>query len=446
MKRIAIILLVLNAPVCRGEDGLDRREPMKVSLKRAIEIGTSAEGNAGIQLADEAVKEAQARSAEARATLLPDISGSIGAQNETRSLAAIGLTADGQMARIGLPRSVGPYNLTDARMSASQTLLDLGALRRYQSSKAGVSAERHGRGAAVDHAAGTIARAYVAALRADAGYEAAEANVALANAVLAQAINRNRAGTGTGVEVTRAEVELANEQQRLIASANDQTRTRLELLRAMGRPLDITIELTDRLSMVTVESANVSYSLGFALEQRADWKSQNERDRAAGAAASAAKMDRLPTVSAFTDYGATGTGPDASSPTRTYGVALKLPVFDGGRRGAKVAESRAQLRQEQIRTRDLRDQIELDVRVALDALRSAEKEVSAAEEGLALAEKELAQARKRYEAGMADSLEVTDARTRLARARDNRVQALYRHNLARIAYSEAIGTILQIAA
>jgi outer membrane protein len=62
-----------------------------------------------------------------------------------------------------------------------------------------------------------------------------------------------------------------------------------------------------------------------------------------------------------------------------------------------------------------------------------------------LAEKDLSQARKRYEAGVADSLEVTDARTRLARARDNRVQALYRHNLARIAYSEAIGTILQIA-
>jgi outer membrane protein TolC len=40
-----------------------------------------------------------------------------------------------------------------------------------------------------------------------------------------------------------------------------------------------------------------------------------------------------------------------------------------------------------------------------------------------------------------NSIEVTDAQTRLARARDNRVNALYNYNLARIDLGTAMGTI-----
>jgi outer membrane protein TolC len=89
----------------------------------------------------------------------------------------------------------------------------------------------------------------------------------------------------------------------------------------------------------------------------------------------------------------------------------------------------------------LRDQIELDVRLALDGMHSADAQVKTAEEGLTLAENELAQAERRYKAGVTNSIEVTDAQTRLARARDNRINALYNYNLARIDLGAAMGTI-----
>ena len=107
------------------------------------------------------------------------------------------------------------------------------------------------------------------------------------------------------------------------------------------------------------------------------------------------------------------------------GISVRVPIFDGGRRDARRAESASQYRQEQVRTSDLKEQIELDVRLALDALRSAEEQVKVAKEGLELAENELAQARRRYDAGVASRLEVTDAQTRLERARDNQIAALY---------------------
>ena len=58
-----------------------------------------------------------------------------------------------------------------------------------------------------------------------------------------------------------------------------------------------------------------------------------------------------------------------------------------------------------------------------------------------LAENELAQAQRRYQAGVTNSIEVTDAQTRLDRARDNQIAALYDYNLARLDLATATGTI-----
>ncbi len=144
-------------------------------------------------------------------------------------------------------------------------------------------------------------------------------------------------------------------------------------------------------------------------------------------------------MAAFGDYGTIGTGLENAMPTRTYGISVKVPLFDGGRRDARREESNSQYRAEKVRTNDLREQIELDVRLALDALQSAEDEVKVAREGLNLAENELAQARRRYDAGVTNSIEVTDAQTRLERARDNQTAAVYGHNLARIDLAQAMG-------
>ena len=60
------------------------------------------------------------------------------------------------------------------------------------------------------------------------------------------------------------------------------------------------------------------------------------------------------------DYGTIGSSMDNALPTRTYGVQVRVPVFDGGRRDARRAESESQYRQERTRTRDLREQVELE--------------------------------------------------------------------------------------
>jgi outer membrane protein len=433
---LAVLLL---AAACQAQT---QAPVVRLSLKRAVEIALSPEeGNTRVQLAAEMVKQAQARSAQARASLLPDFEASVATQNLTRSLAAMGIRIQVPIPGFTFPDRVGPFSVYDARATMTTNLFDFGAIRRYQASRTGIRAAEAESDGARDQVASLAARAYIAALRAGAQLEAARANVTLGEALLSLAENQKAAGTGTGIEVTRARAQLANQKQQALVAETARTRAHLQLLRALNLRLEAQVELTDRLVYAPHEAVTAEQAVKTALETRADLKAQRRREDAAGETYSSVKYERLPSVVGFADYGAIGASTDHMLPTRTYGVSLRVPVFDGGRRDARRVETGSQLRQERIRAKDLAAQIELEVRTALDALRSAEDQVKVAEEGLTLSENELAQAERRYKAGVANSLEVTDAQTRLERARDNRIAALYAFNQAGIELAQATGTI-----
>ena len=447
MHRYLPLILFLTVPFAARAEDIPPRGPLRLSLKHAVEVSLSPEGNTYIQLSNESVRQAKSRSAQARSAFLPDVEAQAGQQSTMRSLAALGLNigiADLNLPfRLDVPSVVGPYNVVDVRATVTQSVFDFANIRRYQASRAAVRASQSDRGHADNAVSATVAKAYLAALRADADVEAGQANTSLAEAVLKQSQNQKDAGTGTGIEVTRAKVQLSNEQQRLLVAKNQRTKAYLQLLRAMGLNLATELELTDKLSFQPVDPVTVEQARAEALKTRPDVKAQEARENAARLNASAVKLERLPNMVAFADYGTTGINGTAVSllPTRDYGFGLRVPIFDGGRRDARRAETASQYRQERVRTNDLREQVELDIRTALDSLHSAREQFQVAQEGLTLAESELTQARRRYAAGFASNLEVTDAQTRLERARDNQIAALFGYNVARIDLGQAMGNV-----
>lgn len=435
--RYIVLVLGMTATLAAEERG-----PLSLSLKRAVEIATSQEGSTPIQLSAESLKQAELRSKEARAALLPDVEGAFSYENRTANLAAMGISLTRlPFPGFEFPTFVGPFLTMDARASVTQSVFDVSSIRKFQASKVGVSAARSDSESASEQVAAVVARAYLGAVRADTDVETAQANVMLSQAVLRQAENQKNAGTGTGIEITRARVQLANDQQRLLVTENARRAAHLQLLRAMGVRLDTEVQLTDGLQYVAVDALTLENARAQALRDRPDYKAQQEREANARLMVSATVMERLPSLAAFGDYGSSGSAFSNSLPTRTYGISLKVPLWDGARRDARRAESASQHRAEAIRTNDVREQIELDVRLALDALSSAQDQVKVAKDGLDLAESELEQARRRYQAGISDSLEVTDAQTRLERARDNQTAALYNYNVARIDLAQAMGVV-----
>lgn len=416
--------------------------PLPLSLARAVDIALEPEGSARVALAEQSIRQAEIRMSQAKAAFMPRIDGTIQDRNQTVNLRTFGFDFGGAaFPGFSFPGIVGPFSVLDLRASAQQPVLDFTTIRRYKASRSGIDAARADREVTRDEVANQVARSYLAALRADAALRSVQANLALSEALLVSAQSLKDAGTGTGIEVTRAQVQLANDRQRFTVAENDRRRAVLQLLRAMGLDLARPVELTGVLEFQAVDVAALETSLNRAQSQRAEMIAQQQHEQVARMNLSTVEAERLPTIAAFGDYGTIGRHNIGLQPTRTFGVSVNIPLFDGGRRKARREESLTQLRQEQIRTRDLEQQIELEVRLAIDSLRSAATQVETSREGLALAQNEVEQARRRYEAGVAIPLEVTDAQTRLDRARDNQVVALYNHNLARLELAAAIGTI-----
>jgi outer membrane protein len=438
MKYFRILFVLLISLTLSAQENPERTV-LSLSLKQAMELAVTPEGNARIQLTREALLQAQSRSAQALGALLPDISSSMTYRDQTMNLKANGFQFN--IPGVSFPSLIGPFDVTDVRLSGTQSIFDFSSIRRLQAARAGASAAGSDLANAEEQVAAQAARAYLLAIRTDADLSAAEANISLSKALVQQAENQKAAGTSTGIEITRARVQLANDQQRLIVAQNARRSAHLQLLRIMRQRLDTQLELTDRLGCIPIDAATLEQAQAQAFSLRPDLKAQQERENSIRLSASAVKMERVPTLSFFGDYGTIGAGFESSLPTRTYGLTLRIPIFDGGRKDARRAESASQYRAEKVRTQDLKEQIELEVRLALDAVRSTEEQVKVSEEGLQLAENELSQARRRYEAGVSFGLEVTDAQTRMERARDNRIQALYSYNVARIDLDQAMGKV-----
>ena len=121
------------------------------------------------------------------------------------------------------------------------------------------------------------------------------------------------------------------------------------------------------------------------------------------------------------------------------GVQVSVPLFDGGRRSAHAKTTGSQLRQTELHAKDVRDQIELEVRVAFDTLASARDQLTTAEQALQLAQEELDLSRLRYEAQVTTQIDVISAQAELAAARSRRVNALFAVKSGEIEYRRALG-------
>ncbi len=405
-------------------------QPRKLSLSNAIQA--ALENNAGVQISDEQRLQADARTEEQRAVLLPGINASAAYTNQTINLGARGIRFP------GIPATVGPFGTSDVRLQYTEPLLDLSLLRRYQSVRRAADAAGFESQAVKNRVAAMVARLYFNVQRARATVESVRAQIDLDNSLLKLARDRQELGAGTGLDVTRSQSRLAADRHRLLQTENEARNAELQLLRAMGERPNIPVDLADSLASTFSATETADAAVATALRDRPEMKAEEKKIESARLALKGAESERLPAVHAFADYGDSGNR-QVFVPTSTAGVQLQVPLFDGGRRSAHRKTAESQLRQAEVRARDIRDEIEFDVRVAADNLASAREQLRAAEEALVLAGEELDLSRLRFEAQVSTQIDVVNAQAQIAEARSRRIHALFALKSAELEYRRATG-------
>ena len=419
---------------------------VRLTLGEAVRL--AAKQNAAVEGALERVEAAKSRVVQRRADLLPNLSAALVERGSTINSATFPIefpTQPGQPALFDHRGSLlGPVNTFDARARVSQTLFDPAARTRVETARTGVAAANADVASIADAAAGLAASAYLAALRADAVYTARVADSTLASELVGIANDQLTAGTGIALDVTRARSQFAAARAQLIVARNERDRTRVELARALGLT-GVRIELADALaSLKAATPLDERAALDAASHNRKDLQALDLQARAARQQASAIRGERLPTVGVFADEGLSQRNGRSYLPTYDWGIQLSLPIFDGFRREGRVAEQVSAARDLEIRARDLRAQVDADVRVATLNLRSSQESVLAARERLALAEQEVAQARERFQAGVSGNADVITASLTLNSARTQLVDALTSYQASRVSLARAQGSIASI--
>ena len=428
MRMLPLILgpvLFFFSPLAEGQ-------PRQLSLSNAIQA--ALENNANVQITEELQVQAAARAKEQRAVLLPNVNGSAGYVNQTINLGSRGIRFPG----FPIPSTVGPFGTFDLRAQFTEPVLDLSLIRRYQSARRSADATEFDTAAMRNRVAAMVAGLYFAVQRSRALVDSAKAQTDLDQNLLKLARDRRDAGVGTGLDVTRAESRLAADQHRLLQAQNDARTAELRLLRAMGDRPGGELELTDGMNSSILTVDPVETAVSTALKNRPEIKAEETRAEAARIASRGSSAERLPTIHAFADYGNNGNR-DVFVPTNSVGLQVQIPLFDGGRRSAHRTTAESQQRQADIRARDLRDEIEFDVRVAVDNLASVREQLRAADQALKLAQDELELARLRFEAQVTTQIDVVSAQTQLADARSRQVNAVYVLKSAEIEYQRATG-------
>ena len=417
-----------------GESSLESQSPPFQTLNLTLRgaLTAAVDNNPDVLLYKERIVAARGQVQTQLGAMLPNLSSNVRQTRQTLFLGTFGLS----------PIRSDPFSIFDARVSASQNLVSVSLIQRWRASREMLKVSESESESRKFDTMASVALTYMEGLKAMGMVKMHEANQQIMTDLLSLVKQRQRAGVATGLDVVRLDAQLASERQQASVSQYAVERARLDLLNLLALPYETPVTLTDEFRPDVLDPPVVQAAVEEALTQRPEVSAQVTRVRATELTYSSITGERLPSLVAQGDYGLIGNRWNNSLDTYNMALLLQVPIFDGGQREGRIAESRSQLRQEALRLQSIVNHVKMEVHDAMAGLTAARDQVGIAQAGMRSASKELELARERYAVITASShFEVTNALNAVARARENLVEGLFQLNAARVNLARATGSL-----
>lgn len=427
----AVVILSLASLVCSAVSAAQELTPYRLTLRDAIQKALQA--NLNVLVADTRVEEAEGtRMRRISAALLPQIRAQSYANFQNRSLSAFGISFP------GVPAVVGPFSNYDFRFYANQNIVDLQSYRGWKASEHALDASKMDYHDARDLIIRSVAGLYLNAQSAAARADAAQSRVTDSDVLYKLAKDKHDAGTATGVDVLRSQVQLANDKQALLVAQTLYKQSLLVLARNLGMRPSTPLELAEPLRYEPLIQPQAEGLVSSALLARPDYLSLASQREGLVEQQRASRARYYPKLSINGNYGGLGRSIGGVQGIGVIQGQVDLTVFDRDRNGeAQELASRIHRIDDQIA--DLRRGIEEDIHEALLNLESAAEQIAVARDGQDLAQRELELAQDRFQAGVTNNVEVVTAQDELARAQENYILAVSSHADAKFALARAVG-------
>jgi outer membrane protein len=384
------------------------------------------------------------RIGQATASLLPQVYG--GAQYLRGTDNGIGDTS--YLPMLGAPRlpttgeNVNSFETFDNYLmgvSAFQYLFDFGRARGLIDQRRAEADAEQARLRLVElDLVFEVTRRYDNLLAAQQTVKVYETAVAQRQEHLHEAEVKSQAGLKPEIDTYTARAELARAKLNLVDARNAVATGKVALDNAMGLGANAPdYQLAEVLTYQQITEPLENY-LKTAFAQRPDLTMLQDEARAAGAQIQEYRSDYLPTLGATAGYTARGQTLPASN-NFDVGVLITWPIFNGFLTDHELAE--AKLHQDAIRhsIEDIRQRIFLQVKSGYLDWQASVERIHRAEQTVAASRGELELAGKRYDAGLGNIIELTDAQRRFTQDAADYVQSLAAFSIAKAALDRDVG-------
>lgn len=392
-----------------------------MTLQQAEQI--AIQNHPQIQAATNLAAAAQERVTQTKSAYYPLVYGSASgsyAENDTR-IGAGGLTS---------PRVFDRYG---NGLTVNQLVTDFGRTHEIvKSSNEHAKAEQENVVTTREQVLLQVDQAYYSVLRAQAVLTVAQQTVTSRKLVSDQVTELQKNQIRSGLDVSFANVNLAQGQLLLIQAQNDLQASFAQLTAALGYSDGRTFQLRDE-PVPPAPSSDVTPLIEQALRARPELLGQRFTVQSAQSYAAAERDLWFPTISAVAVAGLTpvieagGLAP-TTLPAPRYAAAgfnVNIPLFNGHQFGALRAEANYQAQAQNQYLRDLQDRIIRDVRVAWLNANSGFQRLSVTEQLLSEANDALELAQSRYRLGLSSIIELSQAQLNATQAQIDETTAKY---------------------
>jgi outer membrane protein len=432
--RWTTILCLTVLPLCARQAPAQTPPPAK-TLEECVQL--AVENHPSIKAAQATIEAGKQRVWQAASNYLPQVNANYSANRRMTSItAATGTSTGTQVGTIA-----HTFNFYNSGFSLSQILFDFGQtldqIRSAQAAEASLQADEVTQ---QDTVVFNLKQSYFNVLAAKRLLGVADETIRQDQKHLEQAQGRFDVGFAPKFDVTQAKVQLAQAELNQVTARNNVLVARATLGNALGLTGPPPFEIVDTFDTPPLH-IGMEDALNRAYASRPELQSLLAQQQALDAQIAALEKQYLPNVSGNAQYYWAGNFAPLQD-NWNVGASVNVSIFNGGLTTAQVGEAKANLATLRFNTDVERQSIALQVRQAVLDLQQADESIGVARKALEQARENLELASGRYDTGVGNIIELTDAQTSLTSAEASYVQAVYNYKIAAAAVERAIGQTL----
>ncbi|MBR5332530.1 MAG: TolC family protein [Muribaculaceae bacterium] len=249
-------------------------------------------------------------------------------------------------------------------------------------------------------------------------------------------VKKHELGAASDYDVLRTSVAVKNVEPELLQAEIGIKQAKLQLAILMGIDAAIPFEATASLAEYEQTMYEDALAINKDTEKNSDLKMLDIQTQSLKDALDIQKMAWCPTLALTANYNWTSMS-DGNlfknfrwSPYSTIGVALSVPIFQGGQTYSKVKQAEIQVKEMKFQRENLERSINMQVEIAVDNINKNVKQIASSAESVKQADKAHEIVEKSFKIGAASYLDLRDSELALTRSRLAYYQSIYNYLVA----------------